>query len=695
MTVGRQIACLAFIITLLTNASARPEEIEDFDDLDLEELLDTDVYEVLGHFAGVVFSASKHKQDIGESPSTISVISREQIENTHCTDVICLLRQVPEVGVIRYTPMFAAVGARALVDEAGDKVLVLVDGQEINSEMFGTVFWQALSVHLEDIERIEVIRGPGSALYGANAHSMLVSIFTRKDLPEIGTVYIAGGEQRRASMNARVGRRFGNWSLFLSGGLDTADHWHRPGIQGRRVGRVRLGLEHKTEASATTARASLSMADGEIYTVLGKSYLTDAMFLHALLAHVTELLQAKLSFGMLDTVIPMNPDEVRYQGMTLGWIPSRVPVFNSDLDGEAQITLSLFSGNLLIAGGNYRWAFATGKYMDPEDIHQHRVGVFVHDEQHLWERLTLVGSVRFDYNSLTPWTISPRVAVIWQFVDDQFARVAFGRAFRKPSFFNSSIHLTGVRPTPAFPEIEDIFKNGIGNEDINNESITTIEVGYYGRFLKNRLVVEADAFYNQYRDTINFHLDFPLNEFGLPDLSRGVAEYRNAGREVDSIGGSASITFRTRRGLRLNANYTFRHSFYVSDPKGVAGAGKKGDRVNWEPAHLANLSCYYAPETGPRLGATLNAASDFYGYVSAGGAFDQRVPVPQDAAIALHGFAAWRFGFGSGWMEAGVRVFNLLNSPYYDYPGTVNPEGIDVGGELLVRRITLYVRGML
>jgi outer membrane cobalamin receptor len=133
LTGRRRIACLALIITLLTGSPATPEEIEDFDQLDLEELLDSDVYEVLGHFAGVVFSASKHKQDIGESPSAITVISREQIENTHCTDVICLLRQVPEVGVIRYTPMFAAVGARALVDEAGDKVLVMVDGQEINS----------------------------------------------------------------------------------------------------------------------------------------------------------------------------------------------------------------------------------------------------------------------------------------------------------------------------------------------------------------------------------------------------------------------------------------------------------------------------------------------------------------------------------------------------------------------------------
>jgi iron complex outermembrane receptor protein len=162
MRVWWKSALVVWVLTLTPPAAA--EEIEDFAELDLEELLEVNVH-----------SAAKHEQDIGESPSAISVISREQIENTACTDVFCLLRQVPEVDVEWLRMMYISIGARALTDALCDKGLVLVDGREINDEIFGVVYWMALPVHLDEIERIEVIRGPGSALYGANAHSLVVS----------------------------------------------------------------------------------------------------------------------------------------------------------------------------------------------------------------------------------------------------------------------------------------------------------------------------------------------------------------------------------------------------------------------------------------------------------------------------------------------------------------------------------------
>ena len=172
---------LGFLLLLGPQAAlGSEEEAEDFDELDLEELLD------------VVYTASKHKQNISESPSSITVITREQIENPYCTDVVCLLRQVPEMDVHRVRPMHTAVGARAFTDEMGERVLLLIDGREMNSEVFGTVIWQALPVHLEDIERIEVIRGPGSALYGANAHSAVVSIFTRKKVGDAAETFLGG-----------------------------------------------------------------------------------------------------------------------------------------------------------------------------------------------------------------------------------------------------------------------------------------------------------------------------------------------------------------------------------------------------------------------------------------------------------------------------------------------------------------------
>ena len=173
------------------------EGIDDFGEFDLEDLVD------------VVFTAAKHEQNIADSPSAITVITREQIANTHCTDVACLLRMVPEVDVIRVKPMWAAVGARAFTDFFENRALVLIDGREINDEIFGLVFWQALPVHLDQIERIEVIRGPGSSLYGANAHSLVVSIFTRKIGGNTAEAFLGYGEHNRDSLHLGMGQQFG------------------------------------------------------------------------------------------------------------------------------------------------------------------------------------------------------------------------------------------------------------------------------------------------------------------------------------------------------------------------------------------------------------------------------------------------------------------------------------------------------
>ena len=255
---------LVSICLLLSSGAWAGEEIDDFAELDLEELLD------------VVVTASKHEQDIAESPSAISVITRQQIENTSCTDVVCLLRQVPGVDVMEITPMYPAVGAQALTDNLGNKILVLVDGREINNEILGFPFWQSMSVHLADIERIEVIRGPGSALYGANAHSGVVSIITRTAVEHTAEVFIGAGEHDHKSLHARVGQRFGNWRLHLSGGLVTTDNWRIRGLRERLVGRSRLVVIRETDSATSTLQLGLTGLEGAYTTSIAPLWLRSA-----------------------------------------------------------------------------------------------------------------------------------------------------------------------------------------------------------------------------------------------------------------------------------------------------------------------------------------------------------------------------------------------------------------------------------
>jgi outer membrane receptor protein involved in Fe transport len=166
---------------------------------------------------------------------------------------------------------------------------------------------------------------------------------------------------------------------------------------------------------------------------------------------------------------------------------------------------------------------------------------------------------------------------------------------------------------------------------------------------------------------------------------------------VDSLGGSISVTWRFQYALRVNANYTYRYSFYASDPGGidVVGEGKRGERLAWEPAHLANLSVAYLPQSGLRLGIGWHFSSSRVGSVSRGSAFDPRVAISEPASSVFGGFASWHQILGAGWIEVGVRAYNLFCSRFRDFPGEIRPDGYEMGGLLITRRIFLFLRGAI
>lgn len=645
----------------------------------------------------VVYSASKHAQDISESPSAITVITREQIENTHCTDIVCLLRQVPEVEVRRVLPMYFSVGARALAGELGDKTMVLVDGREINNELLGLVFWAGMPVHLDEIDRIEVIRGPGSALYGANAHSMVVSITTRKPDTDRAEVYFGAGEKGRSSTLLRLDRTFGEWRFSLAGSREIANHWRIQDKREREVYNLRLNLAYVGDSSTTSLDMGLVDGKGEVYNGISLSRWNRIYIAHAVLDHSRDWIKARVTFNMmygsLEPIIRLN-----YNDIELGRAPDHMTYNNPSLDAELQVNQSFFKGNLLVAGSNYRWIAMYSDMNDPDQEHQHRVGLFIQDEQRLFDQLTLNLGLRLDYNSITPLTFSPRLAVVWRPVQSQLVRLAFGRAFRKPSFLDTSFHFLGFEGTAAFPELGDFFKNNIGNSDLGNESITVFETGYRGRFLDGALTAEADAFFNMYRDTIAFNTKIETTSLGVPDLTRSTMRFENNGREVNSAGGSISLVYHIKEKLRLYLNYTYRYSWFTASPTTSAstGGGAKGDRVPWESAHLANAGFYYLFDCGLRLGASahFHSARDNT-QTENGDLFGDMIVLHNPAHVIYNAFASWRLTTSWGWVEAGLRAFDVFNEGFRDSVAVQRTDGSELGGELIGRRIFLFLRGSL
>jgi len=440
---------------------------------------------------------------------------------------------------------------------------------------------------------------------------------TRKTTKDSIATYVGGGEHGRLSAHARVDQKLGDWGLHLSGGTDLADHWLKLGKIERDVKRLRLRAEREAGEAVTTLQVGIQSVTGIAFVVLIPAWLDECLLTDVLVRHQNDWIRGQVTFALAQGAFDLD-FPLYYQDTKLGEVAGNMEFSSTNLDAEGEVQYSPFEGNLLIGGANYRWVTFISDQVDPQSTHQHRLGAYLQDEQRLFDALVLTGGVRFDYNNISPFAVSPRLAAVWKIRPGQVVRAAFGTAFRKPSFINTSLHLTNVKNAEGITGISEFFKKSVGNKDLENESITTFEAGYHGRFFDDALVAEADFFYNRYRNTINMRASIHW-EMGMPDLDRSLYRFENTGMEVDSLGGSLSLTYRVKERLLISANYTLRHSWFISDAKDESSIGKKDDRVPFEPAHLFNLSFYFISQTGLRLGAALHGASERTFHVTYGG----------------------------------------------------------------------------
>ena len=145
-----------------------------------------------------VTSAAKKEERISRTAAAVFVITEEDIRRSGMTSVPDLLRMVPGMDVAQINASNWAISARGFNARLADKLLVLIDGRSLYSQDFAGIFWQIHTLMLEDIERIEVIRGPGATLWGANAVNGVINIITKKATETQGSLAsAAGGAQQR------------------------------------------------------------------------------------------------------------------------------------------------------------------------------------------------------------------------------------------------------------------------------------------------------------------------------------------------------------------------------------------------------------------------------------------------------------------------------------------------------------------
>jgi len=506
---GARLACLvAFCV--LAPSSATGQELmaaRDLGDLSLEQLSSI-----------VVTSASGRAEPISGSLTSIYVITSDDIRRSGANSIMEALRLAPNLEVAQSGAVGYAITARGFNDTLANKLLVLIDGRNIYTPTFSGVFWDAPDVMLEDVDRIEVISGPGGVLWGANAVNGVINIITRPAGETQGGLVAAGGGNREQRLSGRYGGAVesGHWRGYAQGtrrentelpdGTETLD-----GL-GRVQGGTRWDFAH--------ARDSFTV-QGDVYDQRDNQEqpLTSELRGANVLGRWTRTFQEGDTLRVLSY---WDHTERRQQKLDTAYL-------------DWSHVLRARGAHRLIWGGGLRQdrdriESSAALAIIPEDKDLNSWNLYAQDEIALHRNLDLAFGAKVDRNSYTGAEFLPSVRLGWRFATDHLAWAAWSRALRTPSRFDRELFIPG---TPPF------FL--AGGPDFESEIFYVYEVGYRGQ-MSERFSWSATFWYDD------------LDKQRTVEPGPAAATVEN-GAEGHSQGVEVWGTYRVMDRWRLSAGY--------------------------------------------------------------------------------------------------------------------------------------------
>jgi iron complex outermembrane receptor protein len=532
-------------------AEAPPSE-ENLTRLSIEQLMNIEVT-----------SVAKKPQRLAEAAAAIYVITQEDIRRSGLTSIPELLRMVPGLEVAQVDARHWAIGSRGFNSVYSGKLLVLVDGRSVYSPSFAGVLWDEQDMPLEDIERIEVIRGPGGTIWGANAVDGVINIITKSAADTQGLLAtVGGGTEADGSGMIRYGGplgQAGDFRVWLKGfrhdawvtadGADAGDSWEQ----------ARGGLR----ADLAPSQADAVSIEGQVYSERTNADLSlpslappFATPLHAVehdnggdaLVHWTHGFSATSELSLQAYFDRASTEEFTF----------RTDVDTYDL--ELQHHLELGDVHDIVWGAGYRnvgYDFRGNAIVSATPDHG-RIQVFnmfAQDEIALAAPLHLIAGVKVEHDTFTGWQYQPSLRLVWQVAPEQTLWTAVSRSVRTPAIADERMRFNvAALPIPlpgAPPALISVF----GNPSQEAEREISAEAGYRGE-LTSALSVDAAVFYNHYDRLASISLQAPVVEFSPPPVHLLFpVRYGNL-LHADSYGGEIAINWAVTRIWRLSASYS-------------------------------------------------------------------------------------------------------------------------------------------
>jgi iron complex outermembrane recepter protein len=500
-----------------TGQTAPPSPSDDLTELSLEELMNVEVT-----------SVSKRTETISEAAAAVYVLTREDIRRAGVTSIPEALRLVPGLQVARGTSNTWSISARGFNGRFANKLLVLIDGRSVYTPLFSGVFWDVQDTLLEDIERIEVIRGPGATLWGANAVNGVINIITRSARQTRGGLVTAtAGSEIDHLAGVRYGGETGRASWRVYGKSLDRDGGARPdGTDGADDWRVARG----------GFRADATLAGGDELTLQGDLYDGESGERFTLLSPSgtgprAEVLENEFSGGNLvarwsrTSAAGSHLTVQAYYDRTERTLPQVLGETRETFDLDLQHTLSSNRHKLVWGLGARRTEdrFDGSELIElvPDARTDELYSAFLQDEIALSpDRLWITLGTKIEENDYTGFEVQPSVRALWTPRRGHTAWAAVSRAVRTPSRAEADVRLVGERlPAGAlFPGSPPATVLILGDRSFDSEELLAYETGYRVG-LPAGLFLDVTGFYNDYDELRHSTLGEPVFEPGpIPRL---------------------------------------------------------------------------------------------------------------------------------------------------------------------------------
>ena len=495
----------------------------------------------------VVTIASKKPQKVVDSLVPVVVIEATEIELSGAANIPDLLRRIAGIDVLAVSASDHNVSIRGFNQQTSSRVLVLIDGRPVYLDFYGFVIWDALPVSMDEIRRIEIVKGPGSSMYGGNAFNGVINIITKSPEEIGGTVLsLSGGEYDTVVGSIMHGQKVGRTGYKFSFSRDEYGEWEQDGSYKYSDSANFLVERDLARSSSLSLSGSIDQSEGETMTVLD-NFLRETTLSHLMVDYRGgNDLNLKLFWNAMDTEIEGERVLPFFKNLSSA-NPDKFFIETDTYEAEMTKLLKTGRNNSLLIGGNYKVHKIDSDMFD--DSHRQKVyGVFAEDEIRIAESFTATAGLRYDHHPLVNGNVSPRLGLVYSAAEDHILRLSYTTAYGLPTFTQSYLLVEMyLPPTFSFTPIR-------GNEELDVERVKSTNLGYTG-FVSDSLELNIDLFYNEIEDIIRF-----------PDISNGIDHYMN----VDSYtvrGAEMAIKTKVTKALDFSINYAFLHIDY-SDGEG-------------------------------------------------------------------------------------------------------------------------------